>query len=124
MPVGSIRPPPVHFPVGHCAGGGVTQKLGRFGDMLMFGWSLHAEASSPAASRLGQMMRFPCSRNICVLPSVPFDDSRELIGALSWQGRCHPVGGANLFKCRDIPKMLKPRGDARAATPSCVGTTG
>src|SRR5256886_10784529 len=67
---GSIRPPPVHFPVTHCAGGGVNQKLGRFGAMLTFGWSVHAPASSPAARRLGQTIRVPCSRIMAVLPSL------------------------------------------------------
>src|SRR5438876_8216465 len=45
---GSMRPPPVHFPVGHWAGGGVTQKFGRFGAMLTFGWSVHAESQHGA----------------------------------------------------------------------------
>src|SRR3989440_710786 len=66
---GSMRPPPVHFPVGHWAGGGTIQKLGRFGAMLTFGWSVHAAASSPAAMRLDQTIRVPRSRIICVLPS-------------------------------------------------------
>src|SRR5205823_962518 len=70
LPVGSIRPPPVHFPVTHCAGGGVNQKLGRFGAMLTFGRSVHAAASSPAARRLGQTIRVPCSRIMAVLPSL------------------------------------------------------
>src|SRR5712691_10154587 len=64
---GSMRPPPVNLAAGH--GGGATQKLGRFGAMLTFGWSVHAAASSPAAMRLGQTIRILCSRIMCVLPS-------------------------------------------------------
>src|SRR6266705_4718761 len=63
-----MRHTPVHFPPLHWACPGVTQKLG-FGAMLTFVWSLQAAASSPTASRLGQTMRFPCSRIMCVLPS-------------------------------------------------------
>src|SRR5437667_1811087 len=44
-PVGSMRPPPVHFPAGHC-GGGPTQKFGRCVAVLRLVWSLHAAATS------------------------------------------------------------------------------
>src|SRR5256885_4217030 len=75
---GSMRPPPVHFPVGHWAGGGTIQKAGRFGAMLTFGWSVHAAASSPAAMRLGQTIRLLCSRIMCVLPSRSEEHTSEL----------------------------------------------
>src|SRR6266699_2276920 len=74
MPVGSIRPPPVHFPVGHCAGGGVTQKLGRFGAMLTFGRSLHATASSPAA-KPGPKRRIVCVSMLRLLAGSSTRDS-------------------------------------------------
>jgi len=49
----------------------VTQKLGRFGAMVTFGWSVHAAASSQAAMRLDQTIRVPRSRIMGVLlPSL------------------------------------------------------
>jgi len=110
-----MRPPPVHFPPVHWAGPGVTQKLG-FGAMLTFGWSVHAAASSPAAMTLGQTISLLCSRIMCVLPSSLFDDSRRLLTtARRPQSRCHQFGKENPLRCRDLQKMLQPRGDARAA---------
>src|SRR5947207_11782361 len=74
MPVGTILPPPVHFPLGHCAGGGVTQKLGRFGAMLTFGRSLHATASSPAA-KPGPKRRIVCVSMLRLLAGSSTRDS-------------------------------------------------
>src|SRR5213593_3063048 len=62
-----MRPPPVNFALGH--GGGNCQKLGRWGAMLTFAWSLQAAATHASPSRLDQTMRFLCSRVMCVLPS-------------------------------------------------------
>src|SRR6266516_311901 len=106
MPVGSIRPPPVHFPVGHCAGGGVTQKLGRFGAMLTFGRSLHATASSPAA-KPGPKRRIVC---VSMLRLLAGSSTRDSYGeALARQV---PVVSASTGCC-GIERCV-------AVSPSCI----
>src|SRR5213593_2420490 len=57
-----MRPPPVNFAVGH--GGGNCQKLGRWGAMLTFAWSLQAAATHASPSTLDQTMSFLCSRHL------------------------------------------------------------
>src|SRR5437879_7103819 len=55
-----MRPPPVHFPAGHC-GGGPTQKFGRCVAVLRLVWSLHAAATSATtapAPRVVSNLRF------------------------------------------------------------------
>src|SRR5437870_9538468 len=131
---GSMRPPPVHFPVGHWAGGGTIQKAGRFGAMLTFGWSVHAAASSPAAMRLGQTIRLLCSRIMCVLPSSLSINSHELLTQSAANAKSMPSGrggepveGSRLTEdvapsrrcaCSDFACAVV------ACARDCIGTTG
>src|SRR5438067_3580641 len=87
--------------------------------MLTFGWSVHAAASSPAAMRLGQTIRFPCSRIMGVLPSL-VDDPRQCTVRVTHcateqggKGSASDVAGRSTLKDREIRLALRHRAAAR-----------
>src|SRR2546426_8886099 len=63
--VGSMRPPPVNFAVGHCSW--PPQKLGRFNAVVVESWQ--PAAISATASRPGTTMELRCLGVMCVLSS-------------------------------------------------------
>src|SRR5690349_9075980 len=101
---GSIRPPPVHFPVTH-AGGGPAQKLGLCATEVSGVESWHAVATSAAAARPGvkRSIKF-----FSIAPPPRRVVSASPTEAASRQDKCQPRIGAESSVVARVARSVSP----------------
>src|SRR5437870_3949209 len=107
--VGSMRPPPVNFPMGHCCSP-PAQKLGLCGGASTRDESWQAAASNAAAARPVSMLGLLDLGNMCVVSSPAHGSCYTLRCRRRTQRRCHRWGGSeDVERTRHATIVATPR---------------